>query len=198
MQVGDLGGHGAARIDHHHLHRGPRLLRRREALVQHRVAPGEVRADQHDEIGQFEILVVAGHRVGAECAAVAGDRGCHAEARVGVDVGRTDETLHQLVGDVIVLGQQLARDIEGDRIRTVLGDGPGEASRQRGRAPRPSRRAARQFRDEAAGRRDRRSRQAPTPLSRAGRNSPDGRDRRGRRRFRPRAILASTPHPTPQ
>ena len=114
------------------------LARASEALVEHRMAPGEVRADQHDEVGQLEILVVAGHDVGAEGAAVAGDRRGHAEPRIGVDVGRADEALHQLVGDVVVLGQQLAGDVEGDRVRPVLGDGLAKTSRRRGRAPRPS------------------------------------------------------------
>ena len=84
------------------------------------MAPGEVRADQHDEIGLLEILVAAGHRVGAERALVAGDRRGHAQPRVGVDVGRADEALHQLVGDVVVLGQQLAGDVEGDAVGAVL------------------------------------------------------------------------------
>ena len=86
-------------------------------LVEHRVAPGEIGADQHDQIGELQILVAAGHRVGAEGPAVAGDRRGHAEARIGVDIGRADEALHQLVGDVIVLGQKLAGDVEGDRVR---------------------------------------------------------------------------------
>ena len=138
MQVGDVGGHGAARVDQHDLHLRPLLLRRRDALVEHRMAPGEVGADQHDEIGKFQILVGARHRVGAEGAPVAGHRRGHAEARIGVDVGRADEALHQLVGDVVVLGQQLARDVEGDRVRAMLGDGLARTSPRRGRAPRPS------------------------------------------------------------
>ena len=83
------------------------------------MAPGGVGADQHDQIGLIEILVDAGHRVGAEGAAMAGDRRRHAQARIGVDIGRADEALHQLVGDVIVLGQQLAGEIERDRVRAV-------------------------------------------------------------------------------
>ena len=131
MQVGDVGGHRPARIDQHDLHPGPLLLGRGDPLVEHRVAPGEVRADQHDEIGKLEILVAAGHGVGAEGAAMAGDRRGHAQARIGVDVGRADEPLHQLVGDVVVLGQQLARDVEGDGIRAVLGDRLARRSRRR-------------------------------------------------------------------
>ena len=120
MQVGDVGGHGAARIDQHDPHLRPLLLGRGDALVEHRMAPGEVRADQHDEVGELQILVAAGHRVRAEGAAMAGDRRGHAQARIGVDIGRADEALHQLVGDVVVFGQQLARDIEGDGVRAVL------------------------------------------------------------------------------
>ena len=119
------------------------LLRgRREALVEHRMAPGEIRADQHDEIGQLEILVGAGHGVGAEGALVAGDRRGHAQPRIGVDVGRADEALHQLVGDVVVLGQHLAGDVEGDAVRPVLGDRVARSAARRDRARRPSSRAA--------------------------------------------------------
>ena len=109
------------------------------ALEQHRMAPGGVRADEHDQVGLVEVLVAAGHRVGAEGAAVAGDRRRHAQPRIGVDVGRADEALHQLVGDVIVLGQQLAGEIERDRVRPVALDDAREAVGDRGRAPRPSR-----------------------------------------------------------
>ena len=36
------------------------------------------------------------------------------------------EPLHQLVGDVVIFGEELSGDVEGDRIRAVLGDCPGE------------------------------------------------------------------------
>jgi hypothetical protein len=91
------------------------LLVGQHALEQHRMAPGGVRADQHQQIGLVEVLVAARHGVGAEGAAVAGDRRGHAQPRIGVDIGAADESLHQLVGDVIVLGQQLAGEIERDR-----------------------------------------------------------------------------------
>jgi hypothetical protein len=44
------------------------------ALEQHRMAPGRVRPDQHDEIGLIEILIQAGNRVSTEGAAMACDR----------------------------------------------------------------------------------------------------------------------------
>ena len=145
-----------------------------EALVQHRVAPGEVRADQHHEIGQFQVLVQPRHGVGAEGAAVAGDGGGHAKPRIGVDIGRADEALHQLVGDVVVLGQQLARDIEGHRIRAVLGDRLRKTAARPGPARRPSRRSAPSMRGASSRPSSPRSRPAPRPWSRAARSSPGG------------------------
>ncbi len=93
------------------------------------MAPRRVGADQHQQVGLVEIVVAAGHGVGAEGAAVAGHRGRHAQPRIGIDIGAADESLHQLVGDVIVLGQQLAGQIERDRVRAVALDDVREAMR---------------------------------------------------------------------
>ena len=115
---------------------------------------------------------------------MAGDRRGHAQTRIGVDIGRADEALHQLVGDVIVLGQQLAGEIEGDRIRAVLRDGARESRRRRGSSASSQTIALRARRrsgaasDAAAASRGPASRRAPSPSSTAGRNSPDARDRR--------------------
>jgi hypothetical protein len=98
------------------------------ALVEHRVAPGEIGPHQHNEIGQLEILVAARHGIGAEGPLVGGNGRGHAEARIGIDIGGTDETLHQLVGDVVILGEELARAIEGDGIGAVFGDGAAEGT----------------------------------------------------------------------
>ena len=46
----------------------------------------------------------------------------HAEPRIGVDIGRADESLHQLIGDVIILSQQLPGKIERDCVRAVARD----------------------------------------------------------------------------
>ena len=121
-------GIGPARIDHHDA-RAALLLVGEHALVQHRMAPGRVGADQHQQIGLVEIFIAARHRVGAERAAMAGDRRGHAEPRIGIDIGAADKALHQLVGDVIVLGQQLAGEIERDRARAVARDDVLEAVR---------------------------------------------------------------------
>ena len=87
------------------------------------MAPGEVGSHQHHQIGQFQIFVLAGHGISAEGAAVACDAGGHAQARVGVDIGAADIALHQFVGDVVIFGQQLTRDVKRHRIRTMRGDG---------------------------------------------------------------------------
>ena len=120
-QLGVVRSVGTTWIDHDHA-RAALLPVRQHALEQHGMTPGGVGADQHEQIRLVEVLVAAGHGVGAESAAVAGDRRCHAEPRVGVDIGRADKALHQLVGDVIVLGQHLAGKIERDRVGAVTRD----------------------------------------------------------------------------
>ena len=126
IEVGIFGGRGAAGIDHDDL--GAALvLVLHHALEQHRMAPCRIRADQHEKVSLLEVLVAAGHGIGAEGAFVAGNRGGHAQARIGVHVRRADESFHQLVGDVIVLGQKLAGEIEGDRIAAVARDDALEA-----------------------------------------------------------------------
>ncbi len=53
--------------------------------------------------------------------------GCHAQPRIGVDIGGADKALRELVDYIVVLGQQLTGDIERHRIRPVLADDPAEA-----------------------------------------------------------------------
>ena len=110
--------------------------------------------------------------------AMAGDGGGHAEPGVGVDVAGADEALHQLVGDVVVLGQELAGDIEA-RPRPARARRWSRRSRARpGPARRPSRRACRRSRVEQPVVERRASRRAPRPWSRGGRSWPGGRGRR--------------------
>lgn len=63
MQIGQIAGRGAARVDHHHAHLRARRPGRRQPLIQHRVAPGQIAANQNDQIGQFDIFIKARHRV---------------------------------------------------------------------------------------------------------------------------------------
>jgi len=86
------------------------------------MAPGGIAADQHDEIRLVDVVVTARHNVLAKCADLSCHGRGHAQPGVGVDVRGADEPLHQLVGDVIVLGQKLAGDVKRHRIGTVLRD----------------------------------------------------------------------------
>ncbi len=180
-QIGFLRGHGAARIDHHDPGAALALVLH-HALEQHRMAPGGVGAGEHDQVGEIEIGIGAGHGVGAEGALVARDRRGHAEPGIGVDIGRAEKALHQLVGDVIILGQQLAGEIEGDRVGSVALDDAAKAVRRPYRARSSSRcehtrRRSAAASDAAAAYRARASRRVPSPSSTACRNSPDDRDR---------------------
>ena len=189
MHIGDVACRGAARIDGNDL--GAALLARGDKpLIKHRMAPGRVAADQYDQIGVLDILVAARHDILAERADMAGHRRRHAEPRIGVDIAAADETLHQLVGDVIILGQELAGDVERDRVRPVLGDGPAEARGDAVERFVPARIAAADLRIEQPSVAARACRRARRPWSTAGRNWPDGPDLRTARRRR-RAYAAA-------
>ena len=173
MNVGDIAGRRMPRIDHHDL--GAAFLPRGdEALIEHRMTPRRVAADQNDEIGCFDIVVAAGHDILAEGANMTGDRRGHAEPRIGVDIGAADKSLHQLVGDVIVLGQKLAGDVERHRVRPMIGYGLRESAGDTVERFVPARIAAADLRIKQPAHRWRACRRAPRPSSRAGRNWRDG------------------------
>jgi hypothetical protein len=83
------------------------------------VARRGVGAEQQQAVGQREVRVRRRRPVRAERAGVARDRARHAQARVRVDVVRAQEPLRELVDRVVVLGEQLAGDVERDRIGAV-------------------------------------------------------------------------------
>ena len=108
MQIGDVGGRGAARIDDDDLAAALAL-----AAPCAGTAPDGTRRDccrraRRDRPARNPRRGPA--RCRAEGAPVARDRRGHAEPRIGVDVGRAEKAFDQLVGGVIVLGQQLAGD----------------------------------------------------------------------------------------
>ena len=74
---------------------------------QYGVTPCRIGAHEDYEVGELQILVAARYNVFSECAFVRGDRGSHAQSGVRIDVGTADVAFHQLVGNVIVFGQQL-------------------------------------------------------------------------------------------
>ena len=130
------------------------------------------------EIGQFEVFIGPRDSVCAEGAAMSGDRGGHAESRIGVDIGRADEAFHQLVGDVIILGQQLPRDIKGDAIGAMCGDAARKCRGDEIERLVPIARATVRSAVRATVRQGRWFRRAPILWSRGDRNSPDGAGRR--------------------
>ena len=66
------------------------------------------------------VVVAGGWRVSAQRELVARHRAAHAQAGVGVDVVGAQQAFGQLVEDVIVLGQQLAADIDAQCVGPVL------------------------------------------------------------------------------
>ena len=110
-QIGFISGGRAAGVDDDKFGAPLRSIGL-HALEKNRMTPGGVRAHQHDEIGFIEILIAARHEVAAKGALVACDRRSHAEPRVCVHIRRPQKALHQFVGDVIILRQQLPREIK--------------------------------------------------------------------------------------
>ncbi len=81
--------------------------------------PRGVAARDEDASRVIDVLVAGGRRIGAQRLLVAGHRRRHAKTRVRVDVVGPDEALRELVERVVVLGEELARHIERDRIGAV-------------------------------------------------------------------------------
>lgn len=126
VQVGQLAGVGAPRVDHDDADLRPSGLGGFQATEQDRVGEGHVAAGDQHAIGAVEVFVAARRCVGAQAALVADHRRGHAQARIAVDVVGADQSPRQLVEGVVVLGQQLAGDIEGHAVRPVFANGLGE------------------------------------------------------------------------
>ena len=126
MQIGNVAARRASRIDDD----DPGSMGcfgRRQTLVQHGMTPGGVAADEHDEIGEIDVVVASRDDVLAEGADMARHRRGHAEPRIGIDVAAAYEALHQFVGDVIILGKELAGDVERHSIGPIFRDRAGKA-----------------------------------------------------------------------
>ena len=127
VEVGGFGGVGAAGVDDHQLHVRVGLPGVFDAAKGDRVREGGVAAGDEKGFGVGDVLVAAGRRVGAQAELVAGHRAGHAQARVGVEVVAADEAFHQLVEDVVILGEELAGAVDRDGVRAVLLDDCGES-----------------------------------------------------------------------
>jgi hypothetical protein len=120
-------GLGPARIDD-----DEPLLRIRapgvfEPAEQHWVGPGHVAAADVDRVGPGDVVVAGRRRIRTQRGLVSGNGTAHAQPRVGVDVVGAQQSLGELVEDVVVLGQQLAADVQANGIRPVLGMHLGQA-----------------------------------------------------------------------
>ena len=126
VQVGQFAGVGAPRIDDDDAHFRALGLGFFQAAKQHRMGIGHVRTGDQQAVGLLDVLVVARRRIGTQAALVAGHSRGHAQPRVAIDVVGADHGAGQLVKGVVILGQQLAGDIEGHAVRAMLADGFGE------------------------------------------------------------------------
>ena len=116
VQVGGLGGIGAARIDHDQLHVIVALVVLAQPVKHNRVAFGGVGADQKGAVGGLQIGVAAGGAIAAKAVDVPRHRRGHTEPRVGVKVVGAQAALHQLLGHVVVFGLKLPRAVDAEAV----------------------------------------------------------------------------------
>ena len=126
MEIGNLGAFRAARVGDDDLQVGIGGAGVLDVAEDDRVGDGRIGASNEDELGLQDVRVAARRGIGAQCLLVAGNGRRHAEPRIGVDVVGADQALGQFVEDVVILGHQLAGNVEGDRIRAVGTDDLGE------------------------------------------------------------------------
>ncbi len=80
MQIGEFTTGRAARIDNHNLRLRALRFCLFQALKQHRMGPGGVRADKNDYLGLIQILVTARYGIRPKCPFIACHRGGHTQA----------------------------------------------------------------------------------------------------------------------
>ena len=131
MQIGRCGSRGRARIDDNDPDRRIARLRGFDAAIQNRMRPRGVRSGDEKTARVIDIVVARGRRIGAKRRLVTGDGARHAEPRIRVDVVGADESLGELVEDVIVLGQELTGNVERDAVGAVVANARREAIGQR-------------------------------------------------------------------
>ena len=122
VQVRAGRGRRRARVDNRNCR--PLGLAPTDPRPQDRVTGRCVRAEDQHVVGSVDVRVRRRRAVAPEGAGVSGDRRGHAQPRVRVDVVGGEESLRELVGDVVVLGEQLARDVERNRVWPVLASDP--------------------------------------------------------------------------
>ncbi len=128
-QVGNVRGMRTPRIDHDDLHLRVGALGIFQPPKQDRVRKRRIGPGNEHALGVLQIVVARRRCVCAQGLFVARHGAAHAQARVGVDVVGADQALGQLVEDIVVLGQQLARHVETHRVRAMGLQGLGKGAR---------------------------------------------------------------------
>ena len=127
VQVGGACGVGAPRVGHDEAQPRVGAPGVFDATEQDGVRPGGVGTGDEEGARMGQVFIAGGRRIGTQRGLVAGHRAAHAQARIGVDVVGADQRLGQLVKDVVVLRQQLAREVKAHRVGAMGADGLLEA-----------------------------------------------------------------------
>ncbi len=108
MQIGEVGGLGAARIDGDNRDFvGVAEFALFDPFEDDRMAVRGVGADQEETIGKIDIGVGRRRAIGTERSLVTDAGRSHAQTRIGIEVIGAEETLRKFVSDVIFLRCQL-------------------------------------------------------------------------------------------
>ena len=126
MQVGQIAGIGTPRVDNDDFHLRTSGFCLLQAAKQYRMCVGHIAADDHHAIAQLQVFIAARRRIGAQASFVADHGRGHAQPRIAVDIVGAHQRPGQFVEGVVILGQQLPRDIKRHAVGAVLGDGGGE------------------------------------------------------------------------
>ena len=117
VKVRQFTGGGAAWINNNHSTPIPRAGL--HTLVKHRMRPRGVTASQNQQVSQLQVLIATRNHVRPKGPFVSSHSRRHAKPGVGIYMRCANEPFGQLVGDVVVLGQQLARQVKGHRLWAV-------------------------------------------------------------------------------
>ena len=100
----------------HHKPRAARRARILHPLQQQRMRQQRRHVGDQDQVGAVDILQRGGHHIFAIGGAL---HAAYHAAPGGMDVSRPQKALHQLVGDIIILGQQAAANMQRHAARPM-------------------------------------------------------------------------------
>ena len=88
---------------------------------------GRVGTCDEEAFGVIDVFVATWRCVNSERLLVTRHCRRHTEARIGIDVVGADQALGEFIENIIILGQQLARNVESHAVWAVFANGGGEA-----------------------------------------------------------------------